>query len=133
MSLRSGALMPGIVVLLEPLHLVCLANLSKSLGEPFLALKRIDAGDLDFTAFKIGDILPCVAYFEDIGLDERWGDVHPRPLAWATGDKKTLDYNKMRLDLEDLRILDESLRFGKLPHMEGELLLLNTNCGDRPA
>jgi len=104
---KFGCLLPAIIVKLDPLVIGVSAELQKSSDESALfGLQYFIIESAPLANFKVGEILPCVAFFEDdYGKFGHWLGVNPRPLSWGTDDPKAIQCAIDAIPQEEWRYL----------------------------
>jgi hypothetical protein len=118
----SALLTVGLIERVEPLSLLCIAELGNGAGRTYYGIKRLSGVELPIHRLRVGEAFPCVSVFESGDHDDRWSDFTPRPIAWGTADQAKIKDLLVKAGNEELDILRSCIAGKKLP--EGEALLV---------
>lgn len=113
---RIGALTPGVIVSVDPLHYVAMTDLSTGEDEvERWAAKRIAPDTLPGIAPAIGTRLVCVSTYEPGPDPTTWADFAPYPVYWATADTAVIADRMAAIDEADFVRLEKVIGSGKAP------------------
>ena len=102
---HSGLLTPGIIIDVNPVKLLCLAEMGNGMGFECYGLKMIKIKQLPSHAGQINEEIPCVSVFQEGESYKLWGDFDPKPISWGTDDVDILKKCIEKIGREQFKIL----------------------------
>lgn len=123
-----GLLIPGVVVLKDPLTIVGLADLGKATetkGQEF-GLARASLWTLPNYSREVGTRIPCIANFSEEGRD-RFFYFSPYPVSHGTGDAFDLEQCMLRLGEAPFRRIEGLIAQGLTPEHWNRMVVVNAN------
>ena len=132
MAYSSGLLVPGLIVSVNPIKLLVLAEMQSDDDAPTCwGLKMLSLNDWPGTHPGIGDRVPCVSLF---GGSHKgvWANMEPRPLIWGTDDQATLSDALYSIEDNEWEVLNQ-LKGNAMadPKIEEDVLYFNEDLTER--
>ena len=132
MAFSSGLLVPGLVVGVNPIKLLVLAEMQSGEDDPTCwGLKMLSLNDWPEAHPKIGDRVPCASLFGG-SFKGVWMNMEPRPLIWGTGDPDVLSEALSSIEDHEWEVLDQLKdKAMAAPKIEEDVMYFNEDLSER--
>ncbi len=131
-AFQSGLLVPGLVVDVDPLKILVLAEMQTSEDFPVCwGLKMLKLKDWPDTMPNIGDKIPCVTLFGG-SYKKVWTNMEPRPLLWGTNQPDVLTNAIAVFEEREWSVLETLKAKAMLnPRIEEDVMYFNEDLTER--